>query len=68
MHGLLLILIGIQLGVLLGLVVMVFWLRGVQEKTDIMLAAIHADLIHRENRLLMIATRLERVFKLRKVT
>lgn len=67
MKLLLLIIIGLLLGIAISIAMIAHWLRDVQEKHDIMLASVQSELVTRENRLLIIAQRLERVFKLRNV-
>lgn len=68
MKLLLLIIIGMLGAILLSLVALFYWIRGVQERTDLILSSIQAELATRENRILMIAQRLERIFKLRSLS
>lgn len=68
MKLLLLIIIGMLGAILLSLVALFYWIRGVQERTDIILSSIQAEMATRENRVLMIVQRLERIFKLRSLS
>ena len=60
MNSLLLIIIGLLLAILLGFAMIVSWIRERQDISDTILRSIQEDLMQRENKLLMIALRLER--------
>jgi hypothetical protein len=65
MSQLLLIIIGLLCAVLFSFAALVYWIRGVQENTDTILASIREDLEQRENRLAIIALRMERELNMR---